>query len=205
MAEVTYLWPTPKGVYYLVTDPSENVQKAFIREVLRHPEPLRYESQALSALFEKVEGGSELLPRLMKSSWLQLLDSPPSLPEESPEALLEQLLEPLSDRRVLLLEEQGFYLASKGFPHEIAEPLAALGAELIRVYEHHRDLLEPMLQVRSSAWSLVDAGGLSRLGFWLLYIDNKRFGLVIEGVPMLNHPNFVLLVWQLLLRYGETP
>lgn len=203
MADAQFLWPTPQGAYFLVTSTSESPQKALIRKILGRREPLRYEKEALTPLFEKPEEGEALLQRLIQSSWLQLLEEPPSLPKESPETLLEQLLDPLSDRRALLLEEQGFYLASKGFPHEIAEHLAALGAELIGVYERHRDLLEPMLKVHSQAWSLVDAGGLSRLGFWPLYIDNKRFGLVIEGVPMLNHPNFVLLVWQLLIRYGE--
>ncbi len=206
MAEPDILWPTPQGIYYSVTDPSETPQKRLIRDLLLQSGqgPVRYDREGLSPLLEGAEGGAKLLEQLIRSSWLQLLEEPPEIPSKPYEELLKELLAPLGDRRVLLLEEEGFYLASKGFPHEIAEHLAALGADLLRVYEHHRDLLEPMLKVGTQAWSLVDAAGLSRLGFWPIYLDGRRFGLVVEGVPMLNHPNFVLLVWQLLLRYSQS-
>ena len=56
--------------------------------------------------------------------------------------------------------------------------------------------------MNSSAWAVVDASGSSKLGFWPIYIGKLRFVLVIQGMPRLNQPDFVKLIWILNLRYS---
>ena len=53
----------------------------------------------------------------------------------------------------------------------------------------------------TSAWSLSNAAGNSLIGFWPLWIGVHRFVLIIEGVPFLNQPAFMKLIWALSVRY----
>ena len=54
----------------------------------------------------------------------------------------------------------------------------------------------------TGAWALVDMAGNSRVGFWPLFIGDHRFVLALGGLPALNHPALVELVWSLTFRYG---
>jgi len=58
------------------------------------------------------------------------------------------------------------------------------------------------LGLNSSAWSVVDAAGHTKIGFWPLFIGQQRFVLVMEGVPNLNRKEFVDLIWLLSRRYA---
>ena len=56
--------------------------------------------------------------------------------------------------------------------------------------------------MRSSAWALINAGGMSNMGFWPLFIGKHRFVLIISGAPKLDQPAMLDLVWLLFRRYG---
>ena len=119
--------------------------------------------------------------------------------------MLEELLGALSDsKKVLLAENSGLYLGASGFPHEAAEELAAISANLSEVYQRHKRLLHSNLHFNQQAWGLIDAAGNSEVGFWPLYIGYNQFALVIHGMPQLNRPAFKQLVWSLMRRYGAT-
>jgi hypothetical protein len=62
-------------------------------------------------------------------------------------------------------------------------------------------VLEQSLNLSSSAWAIVGAGGNSEVGFWPLYIGSQRFVLIIRGIPHLNRPALVSLIWALTRRY----
>ena len=49
---------------------------------------------------------------------------------------------------------------------------------------------------------IVDMAGNSRVGFWPLFVGDHRFVLALGGLPALNHPALVELVWSLTVRYG---
>jgi len=127
---------------------------------------------------------------------------------ESPEGALEELLPPLltnisETEKVLLADDQGFYLACLGFPHEVAEELSALSAEIATVHERRAGLLMNNMGLGSHAWAIVDAFGNSQTGFWPVFIGKTRFVIVISGVPHFNQPDFVKLIWALSIRYAK--
>jgi hypothetical protein len=107
--------------------------------------------------------------------------------------------------KVLLADMQGFYIASHGFPHEVAEELSGLSAELASIHERRSGLLMNNLGLVSNAWAIVDVFGNSQIGFWPLFIGKNRFVIAISGVPHFNQPEFVDLVWALSMRYAVKP
>jgi hypothetical protein len=120
------------------------------------------------------------------------------------EAILSGYLSKLSENgKALLADKQGFYLASHGFPHEVAEELSALSADIATVHDRRSGLLMNNMGLASHAWAVVDAFGNSQVGFWPLFIDKNRFVIAISGVPHFNQPEFVSLVWALTIRYAN--
>ena len=126
-------------------------------------------------------------------------------PSENLEDILPKLLASLSDsKKGLLAENSGLYLGASGFPHEAAEELAAISANLSEVYERHKGLLNGNLRFNQRAWGLIDAAGNSEVGVWPLYVGYQQFTLIIHGMPQLNRPAFKSLIWLLMRRYGGT-
>lgn len=145
----------------------------------------------------------ELLYHCQKMRLIQGLDKPLTSPTGALDQLLPAMLSKISENgKVLLADNQGFYLASHGFVHEVAEELSALGAEIAIVHERRSGLLLNNLGLGSHAWAVVNAGGNSQLGFWPLFIGNTRFIIAIFGIPHFNQPEFVDLVWALSVRYA---
>ena len=83
-------------------------------------------------------------------------------------------------------------------------PLKAVdqSADLASLHERHRRSLKHSLGLSGSAWAMPDAAGHSQLAFWPLHVGEHRFALVTAGVPHLNQPELVDLVWLLHQRYG---
>lgn len=98
-------------------------------------------------------------------------------------------------------DEEGFYVARASSPHEAAEELSALSADLASLHAGHMGLLRNKLRVLSQAWSIVDAAGNTELGVWPLFIGPHRFSLVVSGAPCFNQWPFSELVWALSRRY----
>ena len=107
--------------------------------------------------------------------------------------------------KILLADSQGFYLHSHGFPHEAAEELSALSAEIATLHARRAGVLNRNLGLNGSAWALTNAAGHSQLGFWPLFVGSERFVLVISGAPAFNQPQLVELAFVLHKRFGMQP
>lgn len=199
-----YIHPTPGGCYHAFSNPSDSPVKHLLRSLLKYDKSPALTLEGLKewSRIDDDEQALSMLERLQKIGWVQGFHTPIKCIDKPLEDALPDLLLSLgSQNKVLLADSQGFYLASHGFPHEVAEELSALSASLADMHERRSGLLLNNMGLNSSAWSLADSNGNSLLGFWPIYIGKMRFVLAISGMPKLNQPNFVQLVWMLNLRY----
>jgi hypothetical protein len=204
LVEGLFLYPTPAGAYYAIAAPEIDKPRRFLSRLLQLEETPELTEVQLQQLMETddAEKALELLAHCQKLGWVQGLDAPLPAPVGVLEELLPELLGTISENgKVLLADDQGFYLACSGFAHEVAEEVSALSAELATVHQRRAGLLVNNLGLGSHAWAIVDAFGSSQIGFWPAYVGKHRFVLAIAGVPHFNQPEFVTLVWALILRY----
>lgn len=205
LTEGLYLYPTPAGAYYAVCSMETDKPRQFLRRLLLQPQTPKLTLDNLQDLMnhDDPEKCFELLHHCQKLRWIQGVAEPIEYPSGSLEGLLPQLLSKISENgKVLLAEKQGFYLATHGFPHEVAEELSALSAEIATVHDRRAGLLVNNMGLMSQAWSIVDVFGNSEVGFWPLFISNNRFVIAVYGIPHFNQPEFVSLVWALSIRYA---
>jgi len=206
LATGLFLHPTPAGAYSAISSAEDNVSRTLLRNLLsrqKSPE-LTLELLMDISLAKTHKDALEQLKHLHALSWVEGLESPKVVDGSPVEEVLPKLLPSFSSSsKVLLADEQGFYLASSGFPHEVAEELSALSAELASLHARRSGVLVSNLGLTSSAWSVVGANGHSKIGFWPLFIGRQRFVLVMEGVPSLNRSEFVELIWLLSRRYAD--
>ncbi|MCG8426235.1 MAG: hypothetical protein MI754_02615 [Chromatiales bacterium] len=207
ISEGLYLLPTPAGAYYAVSGIDKNPSRELLKAILSYTEsPLL----SVDSIKEWIKSGDdseayELLYHAQSLGWLEGFEEPKIPPTDALENILPVLLPDLSSNgKALLADGQGFYVASAGFPHEAAEELSALSADVANLHERHGGLLNNNLGLNSGAWALVDTAGNSQIGFWPLFIGAQRFVLVISGTPRLNQPALTSLIWTLSIRYGST-
>lgn len=200
-----FLYPTPAGAYYAVSSNDEDKPRQFLRQLLAQSvtPALNLENLGHLAGVEDPQKYCELLHHCQKLNWVQGLNEPEEYPSDLLENILPGLLGKMSESgKVLLADMQGFYLASHGFPHEVAEELSGLSAELTTIHERRSGLLMNNLGVASNAWGVIDVFGNTQIGFWPLFIGKNRFVIVISGIPHFNQPEFVKLIWALSIRYA---
>ncbi|MEZ5536464.1 MAG: hypothetical protein R3F02_12660 [Thiolinea sp.] len=206
LSENLYLSATPGGAFYAVQDNTPDPGRSFLHQLLKEPKTPLFNAEVackLSGLSKK--RALEFVHWMQEAGLIAGQEQPESAADETLEQALPDLLRSLSDEgKAVLAESQGLYLGSAGFPHEAAEELAALSANLSEVYSRHKELLSGNLGYRQRAWGLVGASGNSEVGFWPVYIEQNRFTLIIEGVPQLNQSAFRNLIWALEIRYGNT-
>jgi len=203
--ENLYIGATPAGAYYGTSAAEGNPSRRLLRALflqdfspLLTREAVRQWSEA-----ESEDAAMDLLFHAQKIGWVEGYTEPLAAPQGSLEDVLPELLVVLSSQsKALLADTQGFYVCSQGFPHETAEALSALSANIASLHERHQRLLGNNLGLETSAWALVEASGSSRIGFWPLFIGEQRFVLVIAGNPQFNQPALTSLVWALSKRYG---
>ena len=201
-----YVTPTPAGAYFCVSGEDDSPSRKILNALLKKAasQPLNIDELIPLAGLTNEDELLSLLYRMQTLGWLDGADSQEIAPEGELENILPELLGSLSDSgKVLLADEQGFYLSSQGFPHETAEELSALSADIFSMYERHKGLLKNNLSLDTSAWAVVDASGNGQIGFWPMWIGGHRFVLIIKGVPLLNQSALMRLVWVLSIRYGE--
>lgn len=199
-----FLYPTPAGAYYAISGQENDKPRRFLTRLLLQEQTPKLNLQQLYTLMENddEEKVFELLLHCQKLGWVQGVDSVITSPTSALEEILPELLGKISENgKVLLADEQGFYLSSSGFPHEVAEELSALSAELATVHQRRSGLLINNMGIFSHAWAIVDAFGNSQIGFWPMFVGSHRFVLAISGVPHFNQAEFVTLVWALVIRY----
>jgi len=195
---------TPRGAYYAVQDNAEDVTRKILLKLLYKDTSVSLTDETISDICEmEVEDAANLIHRMQTLGLISGQEEVEDAPAKNLEDTLSELLGSLSDsKKVLLAEHSGLYLGASGFPHEAAEELAAISANLSEVYERHKGLLNGNLRFNQRAWGLIDAAGNSEVGFWPLYVGYNQFALVIHGMPQLNRPAFKRLVWLLIRRYG---
>jgi len=201
-----YINITPRGAYYAVQDDTKDVTRNVLIRLLNSDETPPLNSETIAELCNmNEEDGSNLIHRMQTLGLISGQQETERAPDENFEDILTSLLSSLSDsKKVLLAEHSGLYLGASGFPHEAAEELAAISANLSEVYQRHKGLLHGNLRFNQQAWGLIDAAGNAEVGFWPLYVGYNQFALIIHGMPQLNRPAFKKLVWSLMRRYGGT-
>lgn len=206
LADNLFLYPTPVGVYYAVATPGEEKSRKFIKQLLLQKETPALNIETLKILMDEDNESKalELLRHCQKLGWVQGIETKVESPNGALEEILPELLKNISEtEKVLLADDQGFYLACSGFPHEVAEELSALAAEIATVHKRRSGLLMNNLGIGSHAWAIVDAFGNSQTGFWPIFIGENRFVIVISGIPHFNQADFVELIWVLSIRYAK--
>lgn len=195
---------TPRGAYYAVQDNAEDVTRSILIKLLYEDTTLPLTDNTITELCDmKLEDASNLIHRMQTLGLISGQKEIENAPATNLEDILPEILGSLSDsKKVLIAEHSGLYLGASGFPHEAAEELAAISANLSEVYERHKGLLNGNLRFNQRAWGLIDAAGNSEVGFWPLYVGYNQFALVIHGMPQLNRPAFKRLIWLLMRRYG---
>jgi len=205
LAEGVYIHPTPAGAYYAVSATDNNPSRRMLQALLQQEfSPLLHVDMLKAWMgIEDDEQALRTLHHAQALGWVQGLEMPLECDQSPLEMQLPKLLCSIApESKALLADSEGFYLASRGFPHEVAEELSALSAELATVHRRRAGLLVNNLGYGSNAWAIVDAAGNSKIGFWPLFIGSQRFVLILSGIPKFNHPNFVDLVWILSRRYS---
>ncbi len=202
LASKLYVLPTPGGAYYAAFTADRDPARRLLFKLMQLAEtpPLTMDLLRGWRISHDDHSIQELLFRMQSMGWIQGRTDIHRAPEGTLEDVLPGLLSNLSSaNKALLADNTGFYVARYGYPHEAAEELSALSADLASLYERHRRLLYNNVGIPSAAWGIVDAAGNSQIGFWPLYIGTVRFVLAISGLPRLHQPAFTDLVWMLLM------
>lgn len=207
LEEGLFLYPTPAGAYYAVSSNETDKSRLFLHTLLQKQQTPALNVDNLMQLMQldSEERCLDLLHHCQRLGWIQGVNEVLHSPAGALEKILPGLLDKVSQTgKALLADNQGFYLACNGFPHEVAEELSGLSAEIASVHQRRFGLLIENLGLASNAWAVVDAAGNSKVGFWPLLIGAQRFYLVISGPPNFNQPEFVSLVWALSVRYAKS-
>lgn len=206
LTEGLYLYPTPAGAYHAASSMETDRSRQFLKNVLLQKKTPSLTTDTLRNLMghEDEQKCLELLHHCQKLGWVQGVSQAIEYPVGALEDILPQLLNSIAENgKVLLADKEGFYLVSSGFPHEVAEELSALSAEILTVHDRRSGLLLNNMGLASNAWAVVDVFGNSHVGFWPLFIGKNRFVVAISGIPHFNQPDFVSLVWALSIRYAD--
>ncbi len=201
-----YIAPTPAGAYYAVSSPDEEPSRQLLRVLMQHESSpaLTLEGLMEWSDLDNEQEALDLLYHIQKLGWVEGLQTQQTAPAGTIEDIVPDLLPALSgSRKALLADAQGFYVSSQGFPHETAEELSALSADIASLHDRHCGLLNRNLGLDTAAWALVDAAGNGQVGFWPLFIGEQRFVLVVSDFPYLNQQALTALVWALSIRYGK--
>jgi hypothetical protein len=202
----TFIAPTPGGAYMATQVPDDDPARRLLRALLAADESPALTADALCRWsgLAREDSALELAWHLQSQALVQAVATPLTAPAATLEEMLPGLLAPLSHPgKALLADAQGFYLATTGFPHETAEELSALSADIASLHERHGRMLRHNLGLDNSSWAIIDASGNSQLGVWPLYVGRQRFALVAAGTPQFNQQAFVDLVWVLTRRYAQ--
>ena len=206
LVEGLFLYPTPSGAYQAISAKEGDKPRRFLKRLLQQSQTpvLSIEQLMMLADGDDESKTLELLHHCQKLGWVQGVDSVIEAPQGTLEDILPELLDKITENgKVLLADEQGFYLACSGFPHEVAEELSALSADLATVHKRRSGLLSNNMGITSQAWAVVDAFGNSQIGFWPVFIGSHCFVIAIAGIPHFNQAEFVTLIWALSIRYAK--
>lgn len=198
-----YILPTPAGAYYCSASKEIEPSRQFLQRSMSADKTCQLDKDTLRYLAgNDIESQKLILLHMQKLKWLQEFDQLQQLTKGAIEDVFPDILKSLSsDAKALLADNQGFHLSSTGFTHEASEKLSALSGDLASLYSRHQGVIKGNLNIKSSAFAVVDAAGYSQLGFWPIYIGDLQFMLIVSGVPRFDQDAFVRLIWSLHKRY----
>jgi len=200
-----YLQPTPAGAYYAVGNPELSAERLLLLNLMSSPasrKPAGADLMQWTAQQTEQEAYAVVF-RAQERGWIEGFRQAQGPPPGSLEPIASRCLVSLSSTsHGLLSDAQGFCIASQGFDAESSDFLAAVSADIASMHERHSRYLADASGTSTGAWALVDMAGNSRVGFWPLFVGDHRFVLALGGLPALNHPALVELVWALTIRYG---
>ena len=206
LAEGLYIYITPAGCYYAVSAVESDPVRQFLRTLLGETKTPKLNIETLQVLManDNPDKCIALLQKCQQLGWVQGLKEEREAPSGTLEDLLPEFLSKISEEgKILLADDQGFYLACNGFPHEVAEEISALSAELSVIHERRAGLLMKNMGLNSHAWAIVNASGNSQLGFWPLFIGKTQFVIALSGIPHFKQSEFISLIWLLSIRYAK--
>lgn len=198
------------GVFYLIANkPAQsdkyNEAKTLLLNILLkgHQEPV---SQQLIKQWGEnlpLKESIKFFYRFQQLDYIRGLGAPQELPIRGPmeEIIPSYLAKLCSSGQGVLADHQGLYISSAGYPHEVAEELAAMSVDLMALQERHQRLLKNNLKMASESLAVVDGKGRSQLDFVPIYIGETRFCLVLSGVVQLESLAFINLVKLLAQKY----
>ena len=201
-----FLQPTPAGAYYAVASSEPNPERDLLLHLMggamshraTGTELVRWTGQATE------QDAYALVFRAQERGWIEGFRQPTGPPPGPLEPIASACLQLLSSTGSgLLSDAQGSCIASQGFDVSCGEFLAAVSSDIASMHERHARSLAVVSGTFTGAWALVDMAGNSRVGFWPLFVGDRRFVLALGGLPALNHPALVDLVWALNMRYGR--
>ncbi len=201
-----HLFPTASGVYHAACQPDRTPAALWFTEMLRS---LHTTSMSLTAIknimsiHSKVEF-ARLLEEIVSMGWLEEHDHTLYAPVGGISEVAPNLLTTLSSTgKGLLVDDQGLCLVSVGFDANYIDEIAAMSVRCSSLVHEYHDTLKDHTISSTGACGLVDAAGHNQIGVWPIFLNDRRFGLVLQGVPKLNNPNFTQLIWALYSRYWE--
>ena len=181
---------TPAGCYAAVATPEGAIDAAPLLAMLSRADAPDWDEAVHAPL-----AAAGLVERVAR---------PESVPADSLERFLPDVLEGLSDRGQVVLSEsrQGLFLDCAGLSRDDAEHLAVTGSGLSALLRRDAVLPDARLGVHGTALAIVDPSGHSEVGFWPLHVGRYVFMLTVFGIPRFNGDGFRRLVWTLQQRYG---
>lgn len=193
----------PAGAFYATVGSEPDDARALLLQLLSSDVSLPYSEELVMELTDLTqEEAAELFTRLQDKNFVQLVDTPSRVFNDSLEKTLPELLKRLSNSgKVALADDHGFCLGSIGYEDDHAERLSALAADLSSLHERHRLLLNRDLNLVGESWGMLDPVGLSQVGFWVIHLGHQRFVLIVDQMPRLNQNNYVDLLSVLARRY----
>ena len=200
-----WLIPTPGGAYAATSTREHHPARKLLLALMAEEQAPRLTARDAAQWcgLEDESEALELIGKLERYALVQVLPAARHARGGTIEQLLPDLLGQLCDSgRALLADAQGLHVASTGFPGSVVASVSALAADLASLADRYDRLLIESFNRAAGNWALVDAAGNSRLGAWTLHIGQHRFVLVLEGMPRLNRPEYVELVWALVRRYA---
>jgi|GEM_PF-75453 len=196
---------TPAGAFYVVANKKVTPQKEFLLNIAIHGHKNKISQEMLldwsqnNSLTETIK----TFYRFQQLGYVQGVVSPQKINIEGrlDEVLDQYMVNLSSTKQAVLADENGLYICSVGYPHEVAEELAAMSVDLIALYKRHQVLINNNLKIASESLALVDAQGRSQLKFIPLHIGEHCFALVLGGIPHLQSDSFTNLVKLLAIKY----
>jgi len=201
-----YILPTPGGAYFSVSVKHESAEKLAICKLMSVDTTPAATTETLDWLYADLDVGNqeEHSKELQKNKLVQGIKQAETIQTGNFGDILPSVISQLSmSKRALIADSQGFCLSATGFSQGLIEEISVLAADIADLHQRRARDVDRKLDLNSSAWAIVDASGNSKLGFWPFQVGGEVFVLAIEGVPFLNHPALVELIWLLQFRYGR--